>query len=69
MRYFEKFICKNDDSDNFLSLNKTFILTKLEYSNLIFTLNNNNMEKIEKVQRNITQFISYKMGKNDSKLY
>jgi len=64
-----KFICKNHDSDIFLSLYKTFILPKLEYSNLIFTLNNNNMEKIEKVQRNITKFISYKMAKNDSKLY
>ncbi len=58
--------CKNHDSDTFLSLYKTFILPKLKYSNLIFTLNNSNVEKIEKVQTNITKFISYKMGKNDS---
>ena len=59
-----KFICKYCDANTFLLLYKTFILPKIEFSNVIFTLNDSNMIKIENVQRTITRYICYKMGQN-----
>ncbi len=56
-----KFIYKGYDSDTFLSLYKTFILPKIEFSNLIYTLSDTNMKKIEKLHRKMSKFICFKI--------
>ena len=59
-------ICKNVNGNTFLNLYKTYILPILEYSNLSWIPNNGQSKRIETVQRKITKFICYKLGKNNA---
>ena len=47
-----KYICKSYDTDIFILLYKSYILPLLEFSNIIFTLNNNNMDRIDSSKKN-----------------
>ena len=61
-----KNICKSVDGKTFLKLYKTYILPIIEYSNSCWTPNQSQSIKIEKIQKKITKYICFKMGKIDS---
>ena len=46
---------------------KTYILPILEYSNLCVVYNTTQSDRLEKVQRKITRYICFRLGKSDLK--
>jgi hypothetical protein len=62
--YVLRYLCPSTDGKTLLRLYKTYILPVLEFCNIVWKPNKFQENKIEKVQKKITKFISYKM--NDS---
>ena len=62
-----KNICKSVNGITFLNLYKTYVLPIIEYSNNCWVPNKSQSERIEKIQRKISKYICYKMGKQDLK--
>ena len=62
-------ICKYVNGSTFLNLYKTYILPILEYSNLSWFPNKTQSKRLEIVQKKITNFICFKLGKNDLHYY
>ena len=57
------FVCKDVEGKVYLRLYQTYILPIIEYCNLCYYTNNRNTQRIEKIQRRITKFISFKLNK------
>jgi hypothetical protein len=62
-----KHICHNVNGNIFLKLYKSYILPIVEYSNLCYTPTITQSTKLEKVQKRITKFICFKLGKHNLK--
>jgi len=62
-----KFICHNLNGYVFLKLYKTFILPIIESSNLCFTPNKTQNDRIEKIQKRLNQYICNKLVKYNFK--
>ncbi len=62
-----KHICHNVNGNIFLKLYKSYILPIVEYSNLCYTPTLTQSTKLEKIQKRITKFICFKLGKHNLK--
>ena len=62
---FLKIICRRVNAKTFLILYKTFILPLIEYSNNCWVSTNSQINDLEKVQKKITKYIFFKLGKTE----
>ena len=62
---FLKFVAKKVDGKTFLKLYKTYILPLIEYSNACWVPNSTQLKTVEKIQKKISKYICYKLGKNE----
>ena len=62
-----KRLCAQADGYIFLRLYKSYILSILENCNLGIFLSKTNCHRLECVQKKVTKFVCYKLGKNDLK--
>jgi hypothetical protein len=54
-------LLRRADGENFLKLYKSYILLIVEYGNLIYALNIAQTKGIEKIQKKVCKFITFKI--------